>query len=332
MRLARSWWLFAGGAVLVCVIWLRLPPASSQDWDLVTYRATVERMQAGEDYYQAMTEGLIVTDVGPVSYPMNYRLPTVFWLWRWCCFSWPATLALVVLIGALVGLASLPAVGLLTMLWLAALLHPVGAEQWAFVETWAVPFCIGSVLALRRGAWGWAALLALCAALVREQAVLLLLGGLLGAWHYRKMLWPWLAGLIAWASYLMWHIGQARPYLVEQGRQPPILDGHPGAVLEMAGPATFGLGFLLVVAVLWHTRWTPEWWLVAPLLALIPLAGLLTSRFHWGILVLPVALAVQPLAGRRQLGGVHPGVDRARRWRGVAESGLHHGDVARDGE
>jgi hypothetical protein len=289
---ARSWWLFAAGVVLLGVLSLRAPSGGGF-LDLKIYRETTDRMKTGEGYYPAMTEAMTAFDAGPAGSVRAYRLPTIFWLWRYCCLTWPATFLLVVAIGVLVGVASLPIIGLLTVLWLTAGLHGSGLDAWAFVELWTVPFCIGSVIAIRRGAWGWAAILALCAALVREQAVLVLLGGLVAAWYYGRSLWPWLASLTTWSAFLAWHICQVQPYLVSVGREQPMVGGGgAGAVAAMAGPYTYGLGLAIVVYALWKTRWTASWWLVAPLLILVPLSGLVVARNYWGFLVLPTALAL----------------------------------------
>ena len=41
-----------------------------------------------------------------------------------------------------------------------------------------------------------------------------------------------------------------------------------------------------------RARFRPEWWAAIPILVLIPLAGVWTSRTYWGLLVLPVAAAL----------------------------------------
>ncbi len=304
----RSWWLFAAGALLIIVLSLQAAPAGGEFLDMKIYRNATERMKAGESYYPAMTEAMTAFDAGPVSSVRAYRLPSIFWLWRYCCQSWPATLFLIVVIGILVGAASVPVIGLATVVWLAAGLHGTGLEAWPFVEIWAVPFCIAVILAIRRDAWVWAAIWALCGALIREQAVVLLLGGVFGAWHYRRALWPWLACATAWAAFVAWHISQVRPYLVPVGKEQPMLTGGGfSAVVAMAGPYTYGVGLAIVTYALWKTRWSPAWWVVAPLLILIPLAGLATARNYWGFLVLPTALALAgPVFGRaeqRAVGG-----------------------------
>jgi hypothetical protein len=293
MKLVHSWWFFAAGTLLAGILLLRLPTPPIWNLDLTSYQETVYRMRDGRDYYLAMTQGLAAQGVGPVSKLYAYRLPTVFWLWRVCCFSWPATFIVVVVIGILVGLATMPIIGLMTIWWLGAALHAFGVEQWGFVEIWAVPFAVASVLAIRKERWVLAALMALSAALVREQALLLILGGLLAALVYKRFLWPWLTALAAWTLFLAWHFSQARPYLVADGREPPLLGGgRLGMMAEMAGPYTFGAGLVIVVFAVWKARWTPAWWLAAPLIVAIPLAGLFTFRFHWGFLVLPVALSL----------------------------------------
>lgn len=289
----RSWWTFGIGAALVAGLWLSVPTGSSLDADLVTYRAVLEHMDAGADYYAAMNAGLTETAGGPVAHVWNYRLPTMFWVWHAVGLSWPLTLAIVLLVGVLVGMVALPGVGLMVVIWMAAVLHPVVAEQWAFVEVWTLPLMVGAVLAIRRDRWALAALLALGAASIREFAVLMLVGGLVAAWLYRKALWPWLAALAAVVAFYAWHYTQAQPYLVAQGAEPPTVGtGSIWAMVTMAGPYTFGVGLVIAAAAVWTQRRTPAWWLAAPVLVAIPLAGLFTSRFHWGLMVLPLAVAL----------------------------------------
>ena len=292
-RPIHSWWLFAAGVLLIGILSLRTTPVGGEFLDLKIYRETTDRMRAGESYYPAMTDAMTTFDAGPADSVRAYRLPTIFWLWRYCCQSWPATFLLIVAIGVLVGAASVPMVGLGTVVWLAAGLHGTGLEAWPFLELWAVPFCIAAILAIRRDKWVWAAVFALCGSLIREQAVLVLLGGLVAAWRCRGVLWPWLVSITAWAGFFAWHVGQVRPYLAAVGKeQPLVVGGGLAAVVAMAGPYTFGIGLAIVVYALWKTRWSAAWWLVAPLLVFIPLAGLAIARNYWGFLVLPTALAL----------------------------------------
>lgn len=289
-----QWIGFVVGVLVVCAVWLRMP-AGSEDWDLVTYQHTLAHMNAGQGYYAAMQAGLVETAGGAVSHVWNFRLPTAFVLWRYVGLSWPLVLGVVVLTGVLVGLASMPIAGFVCVVWLCMVLHPMGAEQWAFVEVWALPFMVGAMLAVDWERWGVAALLALGAACVREQAALMLIGGLLGAIVCRKAWWPWTAAILAAVGFYAWHTAQVQPFLVPDGHQPPTTgDGGAWAMVTMAGPYTFGLGLTFVCYILWKQRLRPAWFLAAPVLVAVPLSGLVTSRFHWGLLVLPLALALTP--------------------------------------
>jgi hypothetical protein len=126
----KRWIAFALGVVTASAIWLGLPANSNKDTDLVTYSIVVGDMRVGYGYYAAMADGLDRT-VGPASTIRAYRLPTVFVVWRIPgFFSWAATFVVLVISGVLVAIATDPVVGLAILLWLAAVAHPVGAEQW----------------------------------------------------------------------------------------------------------------------------------------------------------------------------------------------------------
>src|SRR5436305_1973619 len=174
--------IFAVGCIAATAVWIGVVgPSSQRDVDLETYQDTVLLMRSGQGYYEAMTEGLRAT-VGPASTVRAYRLPTVFWVWRTPgMFSWPATFAMLVATSLLVAFASDPLVGIVCLLWLATVAHPVGAEQWAFVEFWALPWVIGAMLAIRAGRYGLACVLAFGVATIRELCVLLLIGGAIAA-------------------------------------------------------------------------------------------------------------------------------------------------------
>jgi hypothetical protein len=296
-RVLRSWWVFGVGVALFASLWLAMP-GGSPNWDLVAYRNTVEDMRSGSSYYDAMNSGMVSAGVGPVSELRAFREPAAFLLWRYTSYSWPETLAAVVLIGVLIGFTSFPAAGLVAVVWLCLVLHPRGIDQWGYVETWALPFMIGAVLAIRRDRWTLAACLVLAACLIRELAFPMLIGGLIAAFVYRKPSAPWLAAGGAFLAFLGWHSAKVHPFLVEHGKQAALTgQGGAWAMVQMAGPLTYGLAFVVVALVVWRQRLSAAWWLAAPVLVLIPLAGLITYRPYWGIVVLPVALALVKLDG-----------------------------------
>jgi hypothetical protein len=290
----RAWWVvFALIVGLAGTMWLRLPPGQVKDGDLTIYQDTVSRMRAGTDYYEAMTDALTERGVGPASMPTAYRLPTAFVLWQRCCYSPVGVLAVVVVSSTLVGIASSPILGGITLVWLLYLLHPPGVEQWGFVEVWALPLAIGSIVAVKRGHWRSAAALALGAACVRELCAIMLIGGVIAAWRARQSLWPWLAAGVVWVAFVLWHISRTSRFIVDAGRQQRLLGtGSPRAMLEMAGPLTYGIAFAAVAWIVWRYRRTSAWWLSIGVIAGVPLIGLVVYRAYWGILVLPLALAV----------------------------------------
>jgi len=86
---------------------------------------------------------------------------------------------------------------------------------------------------------------------------------------------------------------QVQPFLVDAGVDIPLLGGGGvGSILAMAGPSSSVLGLAFVCWAIWRARLRPEWWAAIPILVLIPLAGTLTSRTYWGLLVLPLAAAL----------------------------------------
>jgi hypothetical protein len=163
----------------------------------------------------------------------------------------------------------------------------------AFVEFWALPFVIAAVVAIRYKRFGLACAMTFSAAAIRELCVALLLGGIFAALRYRRAAWPWVVAIVAWLALFAWHVRELTPYLSASGSEPPLLrNGGLASVASMAGPYTFGFGLVVVVLAAWRTRGLPEWWLSIGLIVLIPAAGVFTSRFHWGILVFPTAVAL----------------------------------------
>jgi hypothetical protein len=93
---------------------------------------------------------------------------------------------------------------------------------------------------------------------------------------------------IAYAS----HAVMATPFVADQGYEAPLWwTGGPVEAATMAGfglPMPLVVGPVLVLVALWRSR---RDLMLAPLL-LLPLAGLLGARPYWGLMVVPVALAL----------------------------------------
>jgi hypothetical protein len=80
---------------------------------------------------------------------------------------------------------------------------------------------------------------------------------------------------------------------VSDGHEQPLIGhGGPNAIAMMAGPFTYGIGIAIVAWTLWRHRFRPAWWLTVGVVGGIPIAGVLVYRAYWGLLVLPLALAV----------------------------------------
>jgi hypothetical protein len=164
--------------------------------------------------------------------------------------------------------------------------------QWLSVELWAVLLALATI-----GFW-WrrmelpAAAAAVGAALLREHLVLLVVGGALQAWREKRPMWPWIGGLEVFAVAYLAHMAMAMPFVADEGYEAPLW--WTGGLTEVATMAGFGLpmalvlGPMLIVAAVWRSR---SEFLPVPLL-LLPLAGLVGARPYWGLMVVPVAIAV----------------------------------------
>jgi hypothetical protein len=296
-RRSTQWLLFVGGTVVILFVWLG-PATRNVRWvngDLLTYRQILDLMRHGVGYYDATSA--VLHDHSAIRY---FRTPVIFWFWaRTGTFSWPATLGLVVAVGTLVGMLSWPLAGLGIEVWLVGINHPFGTEQWGYNEIWALPFILIAMLGIRRERWWLAAASALAAALIRETAVLVLVGGTVGALILRRPLVPWIAACFAWAAFMVWHISQVFPRLVPSPTGPASA-GSVIHALDMFGAWLIPLSAVIVGYALWRSRFTAEWFLVAPALICIPLAGLWLYRPYWSYLVFPPAVALLGSA-RREL-------------------------------
>jgi hypothetical protein len=286
---STQWALFAIGTIAILFVWLG-PATRHIRWvngDLLTYRQTIDLMRHGVGYYDAVATAL--HDHSEVRF---FRTPIMFWFWeRTGLFSWPATLAVIVAVAALVGTLSWPLAGLGIELWLVGVNHPLGVEQWGYNDVWALPFVLLAMLGVRRERWWLAALSALAAAMIRETAVLVLVGGAIGAFAFKRPLVPWIAACFAWAVFILWHLSQVFPRL-EPSPTGPASAGSALHMLDMFGVWLVPLSAVIVGYALWRTRFTIEWFLVAPILICIPLAGLWLYRPYWSYLVLPPAVGL----------------------------------------
>ncbi len=282
----------------ICVARLILPSEPEQI-DSVVDERTVQFMRGGADYWHAMDRALRSV-YGPASTIRAFRMPTIFVVWRelpdatW----WPLYVAMAAGCGYLALRLSgrqwaLPAV---TALMLAYGRGP-GYQQYMLVEPWAVPAVLGCLLAVRRERWATAALLGLLAALVREQAVLLLVAGCAVA-AIRRLPWrSWAAATGIWVAAATFQYLEVRPLLVAHGTETP-LSGADHGLLSVVRMGAFGLplrGLLFPVLyglAVWSLRRGVAAWPVLAAWLAAPLTGLLVSRAYWGMLTVPVLVAV----------------------------------------
>jgi hypothetical protein len=270
-------------------------PVDAVDVDHRAHEATVANLGSG--YYPAMTDAMLERDGGPSGSVRAWRLPTLFWLWGVIGTDWSAYLVLLaVACVALIWLLPRPLLVPFLALYLAVNSFPQlergWQAQWLSVELWAVLLALAAI-----GFW-WrrlelvAAAATVGAALLREHLVLLVVGGALQAWREKRPMWPWVGGLGVFAVAYAAHTAMAMPFVADEGSEAPLW--WTGGLTEAATMAGFGLpmalvlGPMLVVAALWRSR---SDLMPVPLL-LLPIAGFVGARPYWGLMVVPVAIAV----------------------------------------
>lgn len=286
----RLYWI---GAVAILTVWIALVPHRTEEpgIDLEIYQHTITAMRGGEGYYAAMYDALVSVQAPPTQ-PRSYRLPTLFWVWRWTGLSWLLVLAVILLTGWELALLAHPVVGVIGAAYLATLARPPGLPaQYGWVEFWALPLVLAAMLAMRSDRWALACVAVLAAALTRELCAPLLVSGAVAAAIARRPIWTWGLAAAGWAAFYMWHAGQA--IVVPSGSEESLLGtGGIRAALWMSAPALGIVGLAVIVVALWRARFASEWWLTLPLVVGIPLVGFFANRGYWGILVFPVALGL----------------------------------------
>ena len=149
---------------LLSVAYLTLTAAGpSGHTDHFNYLRTVQHMQDGQGYYPAMRQAFLDGGV-TLGRARAFRLPTIFWLWRWIPEGLLyAAFLLVVVVGTtwlMVRLTNHPWAALPVALYLASagrLANTDISELWLLVEFWSVPALAGGVLAWERGRDGLSA-------------------------------------------------------------------------------------------------------------------------------------------------------------------------------
>ena len=292
-----------------------------RDDDLALYDRIIERVAAGENYYDFVVEEQRASDY-PVRPGLAVRLPTLAYIYAWLGEGLMIPLA-VALMGATVwawwrrlgdepGGKRMQRLGAALMFMGASL----GLNRYYFVlhELWA-----GMLIALafglhRPGRWGWSLAVASLAVAIREHALpFVLLMGAMAAWRRDwKEAAAWGALVVAFVAALAWHLSLVSPQTLPGDPESPdwlVLRGLAGwlgnIVLssnlrflphEIAGP-------LVVLMVLGWAGWKSSAGTTGTLLYLgYGLAFMIAGRannFYWGAVVAPamfVGLAFLPMA------------------------------------
>jgi hypothetical protein len=292
-----------------------------RDDDLALYDRIIERVAAGENYYDFVVEEQRASDY-PVRPGLAVRLPTLAYIYAWLGEGLMIPLA-VALMGATVwawwrrlgdepGGKRMQRLGAALMFMGASL----GLNRYYFVlhELWA-----GMLIALafglhRPGRWGWSLAVAALAVAIREHALpFVLLMGAMAAWRRDwKEAAAWGALVVAFVAALAWHLSLVSPQTLPGDPESPdwlVLRGLAGwlgnIVLssnlrflphEIAGP-------LVVLMVLGWAGWKSSAGTTGTLLYLgYGLAFMIAGRannFYWGAVVAPamfVGLAFLPMA------------------------------------
>jgi hypothetical protein len=285
--------------IILMMLWRAPAEPDVYDVDHLPYSLTVDRMAEGQNYQPAMRAELEAKAGSPRDV-RAFRLPTAFWLWRlgqsYAAFGVMVGILLTIVAFQLARPLVVPAIALYFMVMGYTPIDGIGWKaQWLTVEFWTAPWMLLSAAFWLRGEERGSVATATLAVFMREQAVLLLVGGLIAG----RRRWLWLTGLAAFSVFFSWHVWRSLPWLVPDGAEPPPMEGGWWMMSEMSGlglPFPMVVGPILLTAAWWRSRREPFFW---PLLSL-PLLGLLMGRTYWGLMVLPVValLLSQPLDAR----------------------------------
>jgi hypothetical protein len=258
----RSLLILAFLAVLLAIgLWYPaappLNPKSVPGGDIVLFRAVVDRMRAGEPYYETMRDELRKGGY-PTASIFNWRPPATFVLMAWN----PAAvhivmfgLGLVAVIATVQVFAGQPAFVRLVAVFLslgAAALPFLPIDGLYLPELWAGILLLLSVLAYSLGAVRLAICCAVAAACARELALPYIVVSLALAGRERRSLeLRWYAGgLTLFAGYYIAHVLAARAHI------------HPDDMAHTYSWVTFsGWRFIVTLTAMggWHIllpRWT----------------------------------------------------------------------------
>jgi hypothetical protein len=289
--------------------------------DLTLYRTITTQVAAGGDYYKIAAHEQRIGDY-PLRPFVTFRLPTLALISATLGFSvmhglmWLLSVAVVLAWWIrLKGEVQLPNRRLLgTMLIVSGLTLSIRQELVVVHDVWA-GLLIALALALHRAKRWWpAALLGLCAVLIRETALpFILLMGAFAAFHrhWREAAaWSAIVGIFAIA--MIWHASQVAAVVNPQDPASQgwtNFGGWPFFVLAVRLTTALrglpvGLGGVLIpIALLGWASWRSRTGLVGTMLfagyALILMALGRPDNFYWGLMIAPtflLGLAFLPVA------------------------------------
>ena len=198
------------------------PEAATSDLDL--YRRVVDRVHAGESYYDAAHHEL-TTHGYPTRSVFNWRTPVYAWLLGSPPGYALGQLLLAAGVVAAVGMAcsdvlkegGLVAGGLGGVALVGATCWCLGPETYLFMELWAAMLLLLSVGFFRRGWNGWGVAAGLAALFYRELSLpyaVVGLGMAVRAGRRREAL-AWTAGLLAFVGFMAVHAARVHARLGE---------------------------------------------------------------------------------------------------------------------
>jgi hypothetical protein len=289
--------------------------------DIALYRAVVERIAQGENYYAASGQ-----EMRPRGYPtssvFNWRAPGLTWLIAVLPdLSWSRAILAVVTLATTLLLtmviyreAGALAAALAGVMLVGSLMLGILGDSVVMPTIWAGAFVAASLAAYGIERRGWGVALGMAALLMRELAGPYCAGALvLALWQRRwKEAAAWAAGIALFAAYYAWHIAQVRMH------QLPTDTMHDGSWLQGGGLAmvislaqvhaylivlpqwiaAIYLAFAMLGAASARTDWTTR--VALSLAGYVALFGVVGYDFnqYWGVLIAPLFAIAAALAPR----------------------------------
>ena len=310
------------GCVAVSLTWATLPVAGAAektaessdrkeaDADAIFYRHIVERVHAGEDYYDAVAAEFRQWNYQPTSL-FNWRTPVYAWLLGKAPDPIGGRALLILLALAVVALAYAVVERDLDKRYAPLLVLLIGPLAWCvlgevylFTELWAGVLVALSVCCYALGRWPLGLLAGLAALFFRELALpyCLLALGIAGWQRRRNEVIGWLAGLALYGAFLWFHADQVARHTagvppvaaggwVRFGGLPFVIGTTQMNVLLIFAPAWLAAA-ALPLALLGLAGWRGETGLrisltVAGYLAAFAVIGM-PNNAYWGLLVTPL--------------------------------------------